>query len=37
MKKSALHLITEIPRRRTKVETTIGVDLGVSVRCVPFL
>ena len=28
MKKSAPHLITEIPRRRTKVETTIGIDLG---------
>ena len=28
MKKSAPHLITEVPRRRTKVETTIGIDLG---------
>ncbi len=28
MKKSAPHLITEIPRRRTRVETTIGIDLG---------
>ena len=28
MKKSAPHLVTEIPRRRTRVETTIGIDLG---------
>lgn len=28
MKKSAPHLITEVPRRRTKAETTIGIDLG---------
>ena len=28
MKKSAPHLITEVPRRRTRVETTIGIDLG---------
>ncbi len=28
MKKSAPHLIAEVPRRRTKAETTIGIDLG---------
>jgi transposase len=28
MKKSAPHLIAEVPRRRTKVERTIGIDLG---------
>ena len=28
MKESAPHLIAEVPRRRTKVETTIGIDLG---------
>ena len=28
MKKPAPHFIVELPRRRTKVETTIGIDLG---------
>ena len=28
MKKSTQHLIAEVPRRQTKVELTIGVDLG---------
>ena len=28
MKKSTPHLMAELPRRRTKVETTIGIDLG---------
>src|SRR6202451_1782348 len=28
MKKPAQHLIAEVPRRQTKVELTIGVDLG---------
>ena len=28
MKKSAPHLITEVPHRRTRVETTIGIDVG---------
>jgi hypothetical protein len=28
MKKPAQHLIAEVPRRRSKVETTIGIDLG---------
>ena len=28
MKKPAQHLIAEVPRRRTKVEMTIGIDLG---------
>ncbi len=28
MKKPAQHLIAEVPRRRAKVEMTIGIDLG---------
>jgi transposase len=28
MKKSAQHLIAEVPRRQPGVETTIGIDLG---------
>jgi transposase len=28
MKKTAQHLIAEVPRRRTKAEMTIGIDLG---------
>ena len=28
MKKSAQHLIAEVPRRQTKNEMTIGIDLG---------
>ncbi len=28
MKKPAQHLIAEAPRRQTKVEITIGIDLG---------
>ncbi len=28
MKKPAPHLIAEVPRRQTKLETTIGIDLG---------
>jgi transposase len=28
MKKPAQHLIAEVPRRQSKVETTIGIDLG---------
>ena len=28
MKKTAQHLIAEVPCRRSRVETTIGVDLG---------
>ena len=28
MKKSAQHLIAEVPRRQTKIEITIGIDLG---------
>jgi transposase len=28
MKKPAQHLIAEVPRRRAKIEITIGIDLG---------
>jgi hypothetical protein len=28
MKKTARHLIAEVPRRPTRVELTIGIDLG---------
>jgi transposase len=28
MKKPAQHPIAEVPRRQTKVEMTIGIDLG---------
>ena len=28
MKKTAHHLIAEVARRQTKVELTIGIDLG---------
>jgi len=28
MKKTAQHLIAEVPSRRSRVETTIGIDLG---------
>ena len=28
MKKPAQHLIAEVPRRRSKAELTIGIDLG---------
>ncbi len=28
MKKPAQHLIAEVPRRRSKVEMTISIDLG---------
>jgi hypothetical protein len=28
MKKSAQHLITEVPRRHSRSEMTIGIDLG---------
>jgi hypothetical protein len=28
MKNSSQHLIAEVPRRQSRVETTIGIDLG---------